>query len=216
MFFDEKEENFYLNDNKIFDFKHMKWLDTSTIPEDAIKITSSADALKKLQKSKNKIKFPIGVIGSNEPTIEQYQIAEKLGNKISELGFIVMCGGRAGVMEAVCKGVAQAGGISIGLLPETNADNANNFVTIPLATGIGIARNSIIAAASLCLIAIGGGYGTLSEIAYGLQFKKKVFSINSSLKVEDTITCQSETDIINNICNYIFNVTQNMEIFSKN
>ena len=105
------------------------------------------------------------------------------------MGLMVICGGRKGVMEAVCKGVKENNGISIGLLPEYSIEGANQYVSIPLPTGIGFARNALIASSSYCLIAIGGGNGTLSEIAYGLQFGKKVFSIECNLNADGLIKC---------------------------
>ncbi len=158
------------------------------------------ESVKKLQNSKNKIKIPIGVIGTNTPTPEQYQLAEKIGKALAELGLVIICGGRTGVMEAACKGAEAGNGISIGLLPELSIEHANQFVTIPIATGVGFARNSIIAASSLCLVAIGGGHGTLSEIAYGLQFRKKVFAINSNHQVDTLVHCNSIEMVIENVC----------------
>jgi len=205
MLYDKKYHQFYLEDNKIFSFEDMRWLSVEGLPSKLIML-SHQDAVKKLQKSPHKIKIPVGVIGSNDPTSEQYTLAEKIGKSLAELGIFVICGGRYGIMEAVCKGVFEAGGISIGLLPEINTNNANKFVSIPVATGVGLARNSIIAAASLCLIAIGGGYGTLSEIAYGLQFGKKVFSIACDLTAVNMHFCKTHEEVINNICKTIFNI----------
>lgn len=204
MHFNEKTQEFFFQ-NKILDFNGMKWLQTTKSPRDLVEL-SFQDAVKRLQNSMNKIRIPIGVVGTNTPTPEQYKIAEELGKRLSKIGLPVICGGRAGIMEAVCKGVNENNGISIGLLPEINIDNANKFVSLPLATGIGFARNSIIAAASLCMIAVGGGNGTLSEIAYGLHFGKKVYTINCSLTVAGTIACDSVEEIIDNVCKVIFSI----------
>jgi uncharacterized protein (TIGR00725 family) len=87
---------------------------------------------------------------------------------------VVLCGGLVGVMAAVSRGAAEAGGTVVGVLPDGDWRTANPWVTIPIATGVGVARNAIIARASLALVAVGGGYGTLSEIAFGLQFGKPV------------------------------------------
>jgi hypothetical protein len=204
MHFEPSSGNFYLN-NRMLDLTSMQWNLVSDIPQNLITLTTS-EAIRKLQSSINKIKIPIGVIGTNSPDSEQYRIANELGKTLASLGLTVLCGGRAGIMEAVCRGVHDKGGTSIGLLPENNLSNANKFVTIPLATGIGFARNSIIALASLCLVAIGGGYGTLSEIASGMQFGKNVLIINCTLKVEKTITCNNVQEIIDNIYKIIFNI----------
>jgi len=80
-------------------------------------------------------------------------------------------------MTSVCKGVAAAGGISVGILPDPEPDTANPYVTVPIASGLGIARNAVIAHGSLCLVAVGGSYGTAAEVAFGLQLGKPVFGL---------------------------------------
>ncbi len=117
---------------------------------------------------------PIGVIGTREPKEAELAIATALGRGLAELGLVCVCGGLAGVMTAVSRGAAEAGGTVVGVLPDGDWRTANPWVTIPIATGIGVARNAIIARAALVLVAVGGGYGTLSEIAFGLQFGKPV------------------------------------------
>ncbi|MCC7273653.1 MAG: TIGR00725 family protein [Alphaproteobacteria bacterium] len=120
---------------------------------------------------------PIAVVGPREASAAQVATARQVGELLGGTGFVVLCGGRQGVMEAVCAGVAAAGGISVGLLPDEHWDAANRFVTIPIATGIGVARNAIIARAAGCLVAIGGGYGTHSEMAFALQFGRPVLAL---------------------------------------
>jgi uncharacterized protein (TIGR00725 family) len=87
-------------------------------------------------------------------------------------------------MEAVCRGAAARGGVTVGLLPETDPSQANPFVTVPLATGIGEARNALVARCAFCLVAIGDSYGTLSEVALGLQFEKRVFGLAGAARVD--------------------------------
>jgi len=211
MLFDPNTGLFYLKDNIQLNFTktaaHGEWIPVTSMPEQLVELIP-VEAIKKLQDSKNRIKLPIGVIGTNKPTEEQYQVAEQIGTLLAELGLVVICGGRQGIMEAVCKGIEKGNGISIGLLPELNLENANSFVTIPIATGVGFARNSIIAASAFCLIAIGGSYGTLSEIAYGLQFGKKVFAIHCNLKVDNLKHCQTVDAVIENIYKTIFNIAE--------
>ncbi|MGE0716512.1 MAG: TIGR00725 family protein [Alphaproteobacteria bacterium] len=120
---------------------------------------------------------PVAVVGPREATDAQLAMARAVGELLAGAGFVVLCGGRQGVMEAVCAGVAAKGGISVGLLPDEHWDAANPHVTIPIATGIGVARNAIIARAAGCLVAIGGGYGTHSEMAFGLQFGRPVLAL---------------------------------------
>ena len=127
---------------------------------------------------------PIGVIGGRHATHVQATAAHALGTALADLGLTVLCGGRRGVMLAVCEGVAAKGGISVGLLPGETIADGNPYVTIPIPTGIGLARNSLIARAALCLVAIGGSYGTLSEVAFGMQYGKRVFGLEGAPHVE--------------------------------
>jgi uncharacterized protein (TIGR00725 family) len=129
------------------------------------------------------LRAPIGVIGPREATPEQLAAAEEIGARLAAMGLAIVCGGRQGVMEAACRGAALRGGVSIGLLGETDASQANPFVTVPIATGIGEARNALVARSAFCLIAIGDSYGTLSEVALGLQFGKPVFGIADAARV---------------------------------
>lgn len=121
----------------------------------------------------------IAVIGGKDCDESLYQQAVEVGRLIARNGAILVCGGRGGVMEAVCKGASEAGGIAVGILPGDDIRDANSWVTVPIATGIGLARNSIIARTASAAIAIGGEYGTLSEIAYCFQFRIPVFTLHS-------------------------------------
>jgi uncharacterized protein (TIGR00725 family) len=138
-----------------------------------------------LQRESNyPLREPIGVIGPREATPRQLAAALKVGELLGDCGLTVLCGGRQGVMQAVCEGVARVGGLSIGLLPEVDASQANPFVNVIVATGIGEARNALIARASFCLIAIGDSLGTLSEVALGRQFGKTVIGLEGAADVE--------------------------------
>jgi uncharacterized protein (TIGR00725 family) len=135
------------------------------------------------------LREPIGVIGPREAGAEQRAAAEAIGVGLARMGLAVLCGGREGVMEAVARGVATERGVSIGLLPETDARAANPHLSVVLATGIGEARNAVIARASFCLVAIGNSYGTLSEVALGLQFGKSVFGVAGASEVHGVRAC---------------------------
>jgi uncharacterized protein (TIGR00725 family) len=108
----------------------------------------------------------IGVIGGEQATPEEEQLAYEVGKEIARRGHVLVCGGRGGVMRAACRGAREAGGHTIGILPGEDASEANEFVEFPIITGIGFARNAIIARTAEALVAIGGRYGTLSEIAF--------------------------------------------------
>lgn len=139
----------------------------------------------------------IAVIGGNNCSPEDYSIAEKVGNLLAKKNIAVICGGMFGVMEAVCKGAYEASGTTIGILPGDNAADANEYVTIPIATGMGIARNIIIVRSAAACIAINGKYGTLSEIAYALQLGKPVITLNSWDEIPGTTASSSAEDAVN-------------------
>jgi hypothetical protein len=107
------------------------------------------------------------------------KIAEKVGLLIAKKGAILISGGMGGVMNAASKGAKSANGLVIGVLPTADKESANPYVDIPIVTGMGEARNIIIARTCDCAIAIDGKYGTLSEIAYCLMFDIPVVGINT-------------------------------------
>lgn len=121
----------------------------------------------------------IAIIGGRKIGKAKQKLAYEVGRLVAKHGGILLCGGLTGAMEAASKGAKEAGGEVIGLLPGEHKYEANRYVTIPLATGIGFARNALIAKAADVLIAIGGEYGTLSEIALALAWRKKVIGLQS-------------------------------------
>ncbi len=121
----------------------------------------------------------IGVIGSGECEEDVRQLAYDVGKGIANAGHAVICGGLGGVMEAACRGASEAGGLTIGILPDDTRESANPYVKIPIATGLGVARNVIIVRSARVLIAVSGGPGTLSEIAYALQFGVPVVGLQT-------------------------------------
>jgi len=121
----------------------------------------------------------ISVIGASKCSAKEARLAEDVGRELAKRGAVVICGGLTGVMEAACRGARAEGGLTIGILPGNNRKDANQYVTIPIITGIGYARNSIVAKSGQAVIAIGGKYGTLSEIAYALQDKIPVIGLGT-------------------------------------
>lgn len=112
----------------------------------------------------------IAVIGGEDASAQALQQAEDVGRELGRRGVTLLCGGRGGVMEAACRGARAEGGHTIGILPGRNAAETppNPYVEFPIFTGIGYARNAIVALSGSAVIAISGSYGTLSEIAYAL------------------------------------------------
>ena len=121
----------------------------------------------------------IGVIGAGSCDEAAAAMAYEIGKGIAEAGYTLVCGGLGGVMEAACQGAFDAGGMTVGILPGDTAEAANPYVKIPVVTGLGIARNVIIVRSSRVLVAVSGGPGTLSEIAFALQLQVPVVSLKS-------------------------------------
>ncbi len=121
----------------------------------------------------------ISVCGPNEASERELDAAFNVGRLIAEAGHAVVCGGRGGVMEAVAAGAKSAHGVTIGILPGYDPSEANSSIDYPVPTGLGHARNAIVAASGRAVIAIGGGFGTLSEIGLALKMGKRVVHIGS-------------------------------------
>ncbi len=121
----------------------------------------------------------VAVIGASQATPQETAWAREVGRRIAGAGRVLVCGGLGGVMAAACEGACRAGGETIGLLPGRDPAAANRWVRVPIATGLGEARNALIAQAAPGAIAIGGGWGTLSEIALFCRLGKPVVSLGS-------------------------------------
>jgi uncharacterized protein (TIGR00725 family) len=137
----------------------------------------------------------ISVFGGRIATDDALKNAELLGKAIAKNDWILLCGGRSGVMEAVSKGCNEAGGTVIGILPGIDTNDANPYVTIPIATGIGLARNEILACACDAAVAISGKYGTLSEIGHALQYEKPLICLGS-WEIEGAFIAENVDDVI--------------------
>jgi uncharacterized protein (TIGR00725 family) len=121
----------------------------------------------------------IGVIGGSEVSPELYSAAELIGREIGTRRAVLITGGLSGVMEAAAKGAKEAGGLTIGVLPGFSPADANPYIDLPIVTGLSEVRNIIVVRTAAVLIAVGGGYGTLSEIAFALRLHKPVIGWNS-------------------------------------
>jgi uncharacterized protein (TIGR00725 family) len=121
----------------------------------------------------------VAVIGDASCPEEVARLAEEVGRLLAQNGVTVVCGGLGGVMEAACRGAKSAGGSTVGILPGRDRRDANPYVDIPIVTGMGEARNVIVVGSGQAVIAISGGYGTLSEIAHGLKLGIPVVGLGS-------------------------------------
>jgi uncharacterized protein (TIGR00725 family) len=130
-------------------------------------------------KEKKEMKTIVGVIGASEASKDLIEAAIEIGRGIAQKGWVLATGGLGGVMEAASRGAKEEGGTVVGILPTSSTTDANEYVDIPIATNMGHARNVIIAHTADALVAIGGGYGTLSEIAISKKLGKKVVGLHS-------------------------------------
>jgi uncharacterized protein (TIGR00725 family) len=144
----------------------------------------------------------IAVIGDSSCPEEEAKLAESVGELLAERRVTIICGGLGGVMEAVCRGAKSKGGLTVGILPGQDSSMANPWVDIPVVTGLGEARNVAVVKSGRAVIAIGGGYGTLSEIAHALKSSVPVIGLNTwslsrnGREDDSIIGAQSPTDAV--------------------
>jgi uncharacterized protein (TIGR00725 family) len=121
--------------------------------------------------------------------------AEAAGRRLAELGAIVVTGGRGGVMEAASRGAKAAGGRTVGILPGLDRADANEFLDVSLPTGLGELRNGLIARSADSLVAVGGAWGTLAEIAFARAAGKPVYGVDTwGLGEDGVIAVESGTE----------------------
>ena len=121
----------------------------------------------------------IAVVGTGEEDEEHTRAAHTVGGELARAGAVVVCGGLGGVMAAACRGAQEAGGTTLGLLPGSERGAANPWVTIAIPTGMGELRNGLIVRAADALVAVGGGFGTLSEVALALKLGRPVVGVGT-------------------------------------
>jgi len=138
-----------------------------------------------------KSKLYISVIGEGKCDQKTYQTAYDVGQLIAERGAVLVCGGLGGVMEAACKGAKSQNGLTVGILPSEDRKWVNPYVDVAIPTGLGEARNALVARCADAVVAIGGQFGTLSEIALALKMGKPVVGIETWELIKNQITDRS-------------------------
>ena len=121
----------------------------------------------------------ISVVGGDRGSEAALALAEEVGRELADRGCTVVCGGRSGIMEAVCRGARSRDGHTIGILPTMDRGGMNPYVEFPIVTGLGYARNAVVVLSGEAIIAIEGSYGTLSETALALAYHKPVVALGS-------------------------------------
>lgn len=135
----------------------------------------------------------IAVIGRGDAGPGDCVAAYTTGRLVAGRGAVLVCGGLGGVMEASCRGAREAGGTTVGILPGT--DGGNPYLSVSIRTGLGIARNALVVLSADAVIAVGGKYGTLSEIAMALRSGRPVFGIGT-WDIEGVVPCSSPEDAV--------------------
>ena len=138
----------------------------------------------------------IAVIGAGDCDEATYRQADAVGRLLAQAGAIVVTGGLGGVMEGASKGAKEAGGLVIGVLPGRLADDANRWVDVPIVTGLGEARNAVIANTADAFIVVAGGWGTLSEIAFAMPLGKPVVSLGAWSEIEGVRVAATAEDAV--------------------
>ena len=144
----------------------------------------------------------IAVIGGRRTEKALLSEAEEAGRLIARRGATLVCGGLGGVMEAASKGAKSEGGLTVGILPHNDSKKANQYIDFPVATGLGIGRNVIIARTADALIAVGGEYGTLSEIAFALQMGKPVVGIKT-WDIKGVIAVENAVEAVDKVFEFL-------------
>ena len=165
-----------------------------------------------IQASPSRYRQAVGIIGPGDGGAKECTAAYAVAYALANAGMAIICGGRGGVMQAASQGAHDAGGIAIGVLPEDHLRNANPFLTVAIPTGMGEMRNALIARSSICLVAIGGGMGTISEMALGLKWEQKVFALYEDLQLPGAQIVASPEALLECVASWLVSHADHSEI----
>ena len=138
----------------------------------------------------------IGVVGAGSAAPDAIALAEEVGREVARAGAVIVCGGLGGVMEAACRGAKQEDGRTLGILPGHDRSGANPHLDLSVVTGMGDARNALVARSSDALVALPGGHGTLSEIALGLKMGRPVVGLRAWSEMAGVGAAQDPADAV--------------------
>jgi uncharacterized protein (TIGR00725 family) len=168
-----------------------------------------------LQKSPQRFKQAIALIGPGDGDALLCDAAFAIAHRLAHCGLAIVCGGRGGVMQAASRGAFEAGGTVIGLLPENDDEAANAYLTVAIPTGMGEMRNALIARSSLCLVAVGGGMGTLSEMAFGLKLDKPVFCLYPEFDLPGATRVASVDEAVDGVLGWLLATADARKTFTE-
>jgi uncharacterized protein (TIGR00725 family) len=185
-------------DGRAFDMTRHQWARSEAVQRAEGAPITMSDAIRRLLVQGAR-RLPVGVIGPNDASVQELAFAEEAGAAIAALGLPLICGGRGGCMEAASRGAARAGGLVLGVLPSGDWMTANAHVSVPIASGLGEARNAIIASACFALIAVGGGHGTLSEMGLGLKMGRLVVAMPPAARITGACDCTTISEAMEHV-----------------
>ena len=159
-------------------------------------LTEALARLAQKQRGPARHRQPVAVIGPGDGGERECAAAYAVAWHLGQAGMAVVCGGRGGVMAAASRGVTEGGGIAIGLLPEDDDRAANQWLSVALPTGMGEMRNALVARSGVCLVAIGGNLGTLSEMAMGLKWGKPVFVLHGDIALPGAVAAADAEELL--------------------
>ncbi len=145
----------------------------------------------------------IAIIGAGIANEELQNLAYKVGYSLGKEGAIILTGGLGGVMEAASRGAKEAGAITVGILPGAKAEEANPYILIPIVTDMGHARNVILVRSAEVVVSIGGGYGTLSEIALALKMWKPVIGLKTWENIPGVYYVQTPEEVLSKVFEFL-------------
>jgi hypothetical protein len=140
----------------------------------------------------------VSVVGGSAVTESEYATARDLGRELAERDHTVVCGGLGGVMKGVCRGATEADGETVGVLPTDDVGDANPFVTTPVATGLGHARNALVVMNGEAVVAVDGGGGTLSELGYAAVYDRPVAGLGTH-DVPGVVACETVAEAVDHV-----------------
>ena len=161
-----------------------------------VQVTEALARLAQKQRGPQRHRQPVAIIGPGDGSPAACEAAYAVAHALAGAGMAVVCGGRGGVMAAASRGAAEAGGIAVGILPEDDDRNANEWLSVAIPTGMGEMRNGIVARSGVCLVAIGSNMGTLSEMALGLKWGKPVFVMHGDMELPGAVQAVDVHDML--------------------
>ncbi|CAN7514345.1 TIGR00725 family protein [Variovorax sp. LjRoot84] len=165
----------------------------------SVPVIEALERLAQRQRGPARHRQPVAVIGPGDGGLRECDAAYAVAWHLARAGMAVICGGRGGVMAAASRGAVEAGGIALGILPEEDDRAANEWLSVAVPTGMGEMRNAIIARSGVCLVAIGGGMGTLSEMALGLKWGKAVFVMYGDVSLPGAVPAENVDELLGRV-----------------